>query len=65
VVFLRRRPEQFREDGFQRICPHLVSLYGRMKVIRVHHAFEELARAICQLGVDVEITDLFAVGESG
>ena len=66
MVLLSWRTEQFGEDGFQGIRPHLIAPGGRMKFIPgVHHAFDKRAARSCQLVVDVQKADSPAVGQSG
>jgi len=55
------RAEQFREDGLQSVGPHLISLDRGMKIVAVHHAFEELAVFVGQLVIDVEVSDFLPV----
>src|SRR5215471_17952385 len=64
VILLCGRTEQFGEDGLQRIRPYLVALGRWMKfIVRVHHAFEELAVRVRQLVIDIHVTGSFAIGE--
>src|SRR5215469_1433603 len=66
VILFCGRTEQFGEDRLQCIRPHLIALGRWMKfIIRIHHAIEELAVSVCQLVIDIQIADSFAIGELG
>ena len=58
-----RGAEELGEDRLQGVGPHLIALEGRVQLVGVHHAVEELAVLVRELVVDVEEADAGAVGE--
>ena len=63
MILVRRRTQQFREDRFQRIRPHLIPFDIQVKSVPIDHAFEKFALFVGQPIVDIYVPNRSAIGE--
>lgn len=62
AIFFGGRSQEFCEDRLQGVRPDLVTGQRWMKVVFLHDALKQLAITMCELAVDVQITNLVSCG---